>query len=358
MEGGAAWRLQQLQDAQTHSPLRSVDDLDDITYANCGCQATVFQCGVTVPHWRERFGAPMVVALKLMHHQNRDGRDIPDRLLYKEYTLAASPSRPVCPNILYLISGFVVPHAQASGLLEPGAEQLLRPATDTCGIVSEYHERCLDEYLEEDEEERGSRCRQCIVDVCQGVLDLYNHHIAHMDLKIDNLLVDRDGHAVVADLGMHEQWDDASGEKEYDYSSFPSGNLQNHAPDLHSAYLRLSTPFEERRARVQLDKQPTFALGVLIWEIITGSHPYILDYFEDVGCKSAIVDGEWGTVRDAMFIVEDTDTVKRVVGDDGYEELVRMIDPDPAVRHTVAVRAPRLVASVRARQQQQQQLYV
>ena len=94
-----------------------------------------------------------------------------------------------------------------------------------------------------------------------GVLHLWNHGFVHRDLKLDNILIDDEGHILIIDFGMAIKVD-ASGKAKVDT---PGGNYAHLAPEI----LNLDMSGE-----VDYSKQPSFAMGVLFHEIVMGSHPF------------------------------------------------------------------------------------
>ena len=94
-----------------------------------------------------------------------------------------------------------------------------------------------------------------------GVLHLWNHGFVHRDLKLNNILIDDDGHILIIDFGMAVKVD-ANGKAKVDR---PGGNHAHLAPEI----LNSNFPGE-----VDYSKQPSFALGVLFHEIIMGYHPF------------------------------------------------------------------------------------
>ena len=104
-----------------------------------------------------------------------------------------------------------------------------------------------------------------IVRICYeiscGVLHLWKYGFVHRDLRLNNILIDDEGHIRIIDFGMAVKVD-ANGKSKVDT---PGGNSAHLAPEM----LNLAYPGE-----VDYSKQPSFALGVLFHEIIMGYHPF------------------------------------------------------------------------------------
>ena len=94
-----------------------------------------------------------------------------------------------------------------------------------------------------------------------GVLHLWNHGFVHRDLKLNNILIDDEGHILIIDFGMAVKLN-SNGKF---FVDFPGGNHAHLAPEI------LNSDFP---GEVDYSKQPSFALGVLFHEIIMGSHPF------------------------------------------------------------------------------------
>ena len=95
-----------------------------------------------------------------------------------------------------------------------------------------------------------------------GVLHLWNHGYVHRDLKLNNILIDDDGHVVITDFGFAIK----IGSNGKAYVDRPGGNPAYLAPEL---LANTNYPKE-----IDYSKQPSFALGVLFHEIIMGEHPF------------------------------------------------------------------------------------
>ena len=94
-----------------------------------------------------------------------------------------------------------------------------------------------------------------------GVLHLWNHGVVHRDLKLNNILIDDEGHIVIIDFG-YAVIVNSDGKAEVDcLGGCPLGL----APEVKSSKFP---------GVVDYSKQPSFALGALFYEIIMGEHPF------------------------------------------------------------------------------------
>jgi len=102
--------------------------------------------------------------------------------------------------------------------------------------------------------------------VLRGVSELHRLGIVHRDLKPGNILVDRSGNAKVLDLGIAEKtWETAPG------LSVPTAKGT-------PAYL---AP-EQSRGEVPRPTTDVFALGIILFEILTGQRPFTGTTVQDV----------------------------------------------------------------------------
>ena len=182
---------------------------------------------------------------------------------------------PKHPNIIFLIHDFFSrpTHAMVSACIEDKeVHQTMVKKFNAISGKNEYRTSLFLMYKSYPSNlylwsvEKRKDCSMVdIVRICYeiscGVLHLWNHGVVHRDLKLNNILIDDEGHILIIDFGMAVKLD-ANGKAQVDT---PGGNFAHLAPEiLNSAY-----PGE-----VDYSKQPNFALGVLFHEIIMGYHPF------------------------------------------------------------------------------------
>lgn len=101
-----------------------------------------------------------------------------------------------------------------------------------------------------------------LVRVCQAVRYAHEHLIVHRDLKPANILVDSEGRPVVIDFGLAHVWDRAL---------LPGAWLVASGTPAYMSPEQVSGTFG-----AVSDKTDVYALGVLLYELLTGQRPYTL----------------------------------------------------------------------------------
>ena len=100
--------------------------------------------------------------------------------------------------------------------------------------------------------------------ITQGVLFLYQQKIVHLDLKLDNLLVSPCLHVVICDFGCAKPCDE-NFICYLDPNEAPGGNREHLAIEILNC-----NNFNKGRKIMDYTYQPSFALGVLFYELATG----------------------------------------------------------------------------------------
>ena len=161
--------------------------------------------------------------------------------------------------------------------------------------------------------EKRKDCRMNdIIRICYeiscGVLHLWNHGVVHRDLKLNNILIDDEGHIVIIDLGMAVKLD-VNGKA---FVVRNGGNQAHLAPEV------LNCDFS-RGGKIEVDysKQPSFALGVLFHEILTGSHPF------DMYPLDSAKYGEGQNISVPPLDFERINNIKNFVVDEKFTFMIR-----------------------------------
>jgi serine/threonine protein kinase len=124
--------------------------------------------------------------------------------------------------------------------------------------------------------------RQHVKDLSLALLFLDAKHICHLDMKLNNVLEKSDGGLCVCDLGdarptIGGQYTLPSVTVARDFG----GNVAHLSPEVRLQRLQLQLRTKgQSTSHIDLSKQPTFELGVTLFELLFGCHP-IPDYGKD-----------------------------------------------------------------------------
>lgn len=99
------------------------------------------------------------------------------------------------------------------------------------------------------------------VRVCHAVRYAHEHRIIHRDLKPANILVDRAGHLFVIDFGLAQACD----------TMFPDSHVAVSGTPVYMSPEQVSGAFGALS-----EKSDVYALGLILYELLTGQHPYAL----------------------------------------------------------------------------------
>ena len=102
---------------------------------------------------------------------------------------------------------------------------------------------------------------QLLVRVCRAVQYAHEHRVVHRDLKPANILVDSEGHPFIIDFGLASACD----------ALLPGAPLAASGTPAYMSPEQVSTAWGAVSA-----KSDVYALGLLLYELLTGQHPYEL----------------------------------------------------------------------------------
>lgn len=104
-----------------------------------------------------------------------------------------------------------------------------------------------------------SRALHYIGQVCDALTYLHSHNCLHLDIKPGNIMVDKNGNAILIDFGTAKQYDEVNGEN----TSALTGKTPGYAP------------LEQTGNNVGSFTPPTdiYALGATLYKMLTGKTP-------------------------------------------------------------------------------------
>ncbi|KAA6374940.1 MAG: putative Serine/threonine protein kinase [Streblomastix strix] len=115
----------------------------------------------------------------------------------------------------------------------------------------------IDEFQQLPESEKLMRGWEYTAQITRALDHLHSHNVMHRDLKPANILVNQDGTIRLGDFGLSREMNE-------DYYLTIAGTKVYMAPEVHLL----------KRMNKQSD---IFSLGVIIFQLITGHHPYEAD---------------------------------------------------------------------------------
>ncbi|KAF9653302.1 kinase-like protein [Thelephora ganbajun] len=187
-----------------------------------------------------------------------DNRVLPDRL-------QVLPAMPVPPPMF-----FPLPLFSALERVEPSSEAFL-PTLDRFLASKGEHE--LLQQLEGSAAIHASDVLEKLLDVCIGLEYLHAQDLVHGDIKGDNVLIDSNYKARLADFGLanfdRSRWPDTTSD-----STSPGGTNAYMAPELFRRY----TEEDKSKGPLMRKEADIYALGMLICEmwplVLSGEKPF------------------------------------------------------------------------------------
>ena len=109
--------------------------------------------------------------------------------------------------------------------------------------------------------------RDWIAQACDGLQAAHEAGIVHRDIKPDNLFIERSGRVKILDFGISKFDSALTGELQLTRDNLAMGTPYYMAPELTTA---------ANRADARVD---VYALGVVLYEAVTGQKPFVADTF-------------------------------------------------------------------------------
>ena len=112
-----------------------------------------------------------------------------------------------------------------------------------------------------------ARALQWLADICEGLEYIHAQGVVHRDVKLENVLIDENGHAVLSDFGVSRIFDDRLRNELMVTTTFIAGETTGTQPVM-GTYWYLAP--EIRTGGVATPESDWYSLGVLMYRLLTG----------------------------------------------------------------------------------------
>jgi uncharacterized membrane-anchored protein YhcB (DUF1043 family) len=236
-------------------------DLKNVQHLSGGCFGLVMSCDLLLHHQKFSF------ALKMLQNLGIETVNVEERLAMAELRSLQSLIG-VHPNIIMMIHSFLdKPTEQMLSFVDKSIRDFLKhPDNEPRGtlfFLLERHPTNLKDRLAEGVSELQKV--KYATHLARGLVFLSENKIAHLDIKPDNLLISENDSLVIADFGVSAQLNDLW---QAPTGLFGFGGNPNHlSPEVMNARTQLA-------AFLPCEKQYSWELGIGLYEILTGKHPF------------------------------------------------------------------------------------
>ena len=249
---------------------------NDIEFLGNGCDGLVMKC--SIPWNFENNVENFTLALKMITNRGPSPTEDFLNLTKNEYKILSDSALGLHPNIVTMLGKFESkPTINMINHVDESIRDLCyRENGITIKGAQFFMVQCYEITLEKVIKEGNPSKEKIIkygVQISRALLHLYESKIAHLDVKLDNIMLTDTDDVVLLDFGYAAKLDDSFNVTTMGHIYVP-GNIDHHSPEITESLRRAMPPSGNRNEIYSLPCKGQFAweLGVLLFEMISGGN--------------------------------------------------------------------------------------
>ena len=247
---------------------------NDIEFLGKGCDGLVMKC--SIPWNFENNVENFTVALKMITNLGTSTTKEFSNLTKNEYNILSGSALRLQPNIVTMLGKFeskptinMINHVDESirDLCYRGDKKTIKGAQF---FMVQCYEKTLEKVIKEKKPSKEKIIKYG-VQISRALLHLYESKIAHLDIKLDNIMLSETDDVVLLDFGYAAKLDDSFNVTTQGHIHVP-GNIDHHSPEITEALRKAMHLYGNRNEiyRLPCKGQFSWELGVLLFEMISG----------------------------------------------------------------------------------------
>ena len=241
----------------------------DIVFLGKGCNGLVMKASIS---WNfNSKNESFIVALKMIINIREDKTVIHSSDCKNEYDILTNSSLQLHPNIVRFLGEFT--DKPTENMLQHVDSSVIDLCYRSSGklkgaqfFMVQYYEKTLENVIK-NENPSTEIILNYAIQLSRALLHLYESKIAHLDLKLDNIMISEINEIVIVDFGCAIRLDDSY----HANHAHTPGNPSHLSPEIMIAFKNnLSLPCES---------QFSWELGVILYEMFSKELPWDTDQF-------------------------------------------------------------------------------
>ena len=246
-----------------------------IEFLGKGCDGLVMKCSIP---WN--FGNNVenfTLALKMITNLGPSTtNEFLSNLTKNEYNILSDSALRLHPNIVTMLGKFegkptinMINHVHESirDLCYRGNGKTIKGAQF---FMVECYEKTLETVIKQEKPSKEQIIKYG-VQISRALVHLHESKIAHLDVKLDNIMLTDTDDVVLLDFGYAAKLDDSFNVTTKEHIHVP-GNIAHHSPEITEALRKAMPPSGNKNEIYRLPCQGQFSweLGVLLFEMLSG----------------------------------------------------------------------------------------